>query len=423
MKKLNDTGNHKTPKLWNNKALKKLIQKNNFTNLKSFLFQLLELIISFAIVITLHLTSVISSSVTIVFLVAFIFIWSARYGLLPFLVSISIFQLLLLTLFKQVRNIGGLSINTVSIFTIVVGLIIGVIGEMLNKKIRDLQNDKKRLELENRKLLSAIGDMRVVISQLQMRIYFEGEGLIVLLERLRELEILDVDEMLTRAVEIIAEFFELENLHLYRCEGNFMRYVAGIGQKRLPNSLDATKSSVIYDALQNGYSTLPKVILKADITSFEPWFAVVIGEKSNAFGVFVVEDVSPEKFSETLVKYISAVAGWLYANVRTILQEEKALEEVYKKPDGTWDENYYIKKKKVFEKRKERFGIPYEELCITYKSEYHNSIVNTFRKSDVLVAYPTNGKIVLRALLAVCDAQGKAKILERLINKYEIEVC
>ena len=423
MKKLNDTGNHKTPKLWNNKALKNLIQKNNFTNLKSFLFQLLELIISFAIVITLHLTSVISSSVTIVFLVAFIFIWSARYGLLPFLVSISIFQLLLLTLFKQVQNIGGLSINTVSIFTIVVGLIIGVIGEMLNKKIKDLQNDKKRLELENRKLLSAIGDMRVVISQLQMRIYFEGEGLIVLLERLRELEILDVDEMLTRAVEIIAEFFELENLHLYRCEGNFMRYVAGIGQKRLPNSLDATKSSVIYDALQNGYSTLPKVILKADITSFEPWFAVVIGEKSNAFGVFVVEDVSPEKFSETLVKYISAVAGWLYANVRTILQEEKALEEVYKKPDGTWDENYYIKKKKVFEKRKERFGIPYEELCITYKSEYHNSIVNTFRKSDVLVAYPTNGKIVLRALLAVCDAQGKAKILERLINKYEIEVC
>jgi hypothetical protein len=422
LKKPNDTGKHKTPKLWNNKALKKLIQKNNFTNLKSFLFQLLELIISFAIVITLHLTSVISSSVTIVFLVAFIFIWSARYGLLPFLVSISIFHLLLLTLFEQVQNIGGLSLNTISIFTIVVGLIIGIIGEMLNKKLRDLQNNKKRLELENQKLLSAIGDMRVVISQLQMRIYFEGEGLIVLLERLRELEILNVDEMLTRAVEIIAEFFELENLHLYRCEGNFLRYVAGIGQKRLPNSLDTTKSSVIYDALQNGYSTLPKVILKADITSFEPWFAVVIGEKSNAFGVFVVEDVSPEKFSETLVKYISAVAGWLYANVRTILQEEKALEEVYKKPDGTWDENYYIKKKKVFEKRKERFGIPYEELCITYKSEYHNSIVNTFRKSDVLVAYPTNGKIVLRALLAVCDAQGKAKILERLVNKYEIEV-
>jgi len=52
-------------------------------------------------------------------------------------------------------------------FTIVVGLIIGVVGEMLNKKIRDLQNDKKRLELENQKLLSAIGDMRVVISQLQ----------------------------------------------------------------------------------------------------------------------------------------------------------------------------------------------------------------------------------------------------------------
>lgn len=392
-------------------------------DLKSFLLPLLEFVIALAIVITLNLTSIVSPEVAIAFLVAFILVWSARYGLLVYLVSISLFELVLITLLKDFKEIDMISQNTISIFTIVVGLIIGVTGEILNKRIKNLQNDKKRLEIENRKLISAIDDMKIVISQLQTRIYFEGEGLIVLLERLRELEILDVDEILTRAVEIIADFFELENLHLYRLEGNFLRYIAGIGPKNLPNSFEVSKSKVIEDALINGYSTLPKVVLKSDIEFFEPWFAVSVGEKSNAIGVLVVEDISPEKFSETLVRYISAVSGWLYANVRTILQEERALEEIYKKPDGTWDEAYYIKKKKVFEKRKERFGIPYEELCITYRSEYHQSIVNTFRKSDVLVAYHSNGKTVLRSLLPVCDSKGKEKILERLASKYEIEVC
>ncbi|WP_448376363.1 hypothetical protein [Fervidobacterium sp.] len=301
--------------------------------------------------------------------------------------------------------------------------IIGVIGEMLNKRIKDLENEKKKLEIENQKLLNAVNDMKMLLSQLQLRIYFEGEGLIVLLERLRELEILDVDEIFTRSVEIIAQFFELETLHLYRCEGIFLRYVAGIGSKKLPNAFEIIKSKVIEDALKNGYSTLPKIILRSDINEYEPWFAVTIGEKNNAFGVLVVEEISTEKFSETLIKYINAVAGCLYANTRTALEQERALETIYKKSDGTWDEIYYLKKKDVFEKRREKFGIPYEELCISYKPEMHETIVNTFRKSDVLTVINQGNRIILKALLPVCDSQGKAKVIERLASKYDIKTC
>ena len=78
--------------------------------------------------------------------------------------------------------------------------------------------------LDQEKLNENIGTLRTIISQLQMRVYSEGEGLIVLLERLRELETLDVDEMITRAVDIIADFFELENLQFYRLEGRFLLY-------------------------------------------------------------------------------------------------------------------------------------------------------------------------------------------------------
>ena len=391
--------------------------------MKNYLTHIVEFIISFAIVTIMYFTFSLRPEIIAAMLIALVFIWSARYGLVVFVTSVSIFEITLLVIIKNLPNEAMINANTLSIFTIIVGLIVGIIGEILNKKIKDLNNEKKKLELENQRLLEAVNEMKVVLSQLQLRIYFEGEGLIVLLERLRELEILDVDEIFTRAVEIIAQFFELETLHLYHLEGNFLRYVAGIGNKKLPNAFEISKSKVIEDALQNGYSTLPKIILKSDIDAFEPWFAVAIGERGSAFGVFVVEEVSQEKFSETLVKYINAVSGWLYANTRTVLEQERAFESIYKKEDGTWDEVYYLKKKDVFEKRKEKFGIPYEEMCVSYKPEFHESIVRTFRKSDVLTAIYSEDKIILKVLLPVCDAQGKRTVIERLASKYEIEEC
>ena len=350
--------------------------------------------------------------------IALVFLWSARYGLLIFISCLLIFEVFPLIAKEIVIE------SELRIFTIAVGAMVGIIGETFNRQIRDLRNEIKKIELEKNDLIQGIERMKVTITQLQSRIYFEGEGLIVLLERLRELEILDFDEMLTRAVEVIAQFFELDSLNLYRYEEKrFLRFVAGVGAKKLPNALEVSHSKVIEDAFENGYSTLPRVLLKKEITSYEPFFAVKIGEGDNLFGVLVVEDVSFDKFSEVLVRYIKAVADWMYANAKIILEQEKIAEMKHRKEDGTWDEAYYFKKREVLQKRKDRFGIPFEEICLKYSSELHNEVIGKFRKTDVLFAERQDGFVVLRVLLPVCDRNGKARVLERLVKISGLEVC
>jgi hypothetical protein len=349
---------------------------------------------------------------------ALVFLWSARYGLLIFISCLLIFEVSVL-IAKGIVIEGELKI-----FTIAVGVTLGTIGETFNRQIKDLRNEIEKAELEKNELIQGIDRMKAIITQLQSRIYFEGEGLIVLLERLKELEILDFDEMLTRAVEVVAQFFELDSLNLYRYEEKqFLRFVAGVGSKKLPNALEVSRSKVIEDALENGYSTLPRVLFKKEITSFEPFFAVTIGEGDNLFGVLVVEDVSFDKFSEVLVRYVKAVADWMYANAKIILEQDKIMQLKHKKDDGTWDEVYYLKKREVLEKRKRRFNIPYEEICLKYKAEVHDEIVRKFRKSDVLFAERENGFVVLKALLPVCDQKGKERLLERLARIHDFETC
>lgn len=390
-------------------------------NRKNNILQVVDFSIIFSVIIILNVFSIINSLASVILIITFLFIWSARYGLLLFLFSITFFEIIFVLLYANKEL--GIDSWLLSSYAIVVGLILGIVGEILNKKIRTLENDKKRLELENKELLENVNKLQSIINQLQLRVFFEGEGMITLLERLKELEVLDLDEILTRSVEIIADFFQLSNLQLYRVDKNFLRFVAGVGEKRLQNSFTVDKSKVISKAIERGYSTLPEVILESEFEYFEPWFCVAIGKKDDIAGVLAVEDIQPENFSETLVQYISAVASWLHANIKVIAEQEALLTERFKEPDGTWKEEYYLRKKAIFEKRRERFGIEFKELCLKYRKEYHELIIKEFRASDVLHS-KKNGEIVTtKVLLPVCDEIGKQKVLERLAKAYEISIC
>lgn len=402
--------------------------KNALNQVKLFLsakrnivLQIVELLAIFVVIILLNTFSVINSFISVISLMTLLFIWSARYGLLAFLFSIIFFEIAFV--FLYVGEQFNLDPWILSAYTIVVGLILGIVGEILNKKIRTLENDKQKLELENKELLENNNKLHSIVNQLQLRVFFEGEGMITLLERLKELEVLDLDEILTRAVEIIADFFQLENLQLYRVDRNFLRFVAGVGVRRLPNSFTIDTSKVVSRAIEKGYGTLPEAIFESEFSSFEPWFCISIGKKDDLSGVLIVEDIQPENFSETLVQYIGAVASWLHANIKVIIEQEALLTERYREKDGTWKEEYYLKKKAIFEKRRERFGIQFEEICLKYKIEFHDFIVKEFRNSDILHSVKNGEFVLTKVLLPVCDEVGKQKVLERLAKKYEISIC
>ncbi|MFN6991365.1 MAG: hypothetical protein ACK4MM_01450 [Fervidobacterium sp.] len=409
-----------------NEQIKKWLNERLKTELKQtrHLIELSALFILFAI---LEHYSILSPSLTIFILSSALFIWSARYGLVSFLLSLSLFELILiLYISKKLELVRVVSISTeiVSLYTITIGLFLGIIGELLNKKIYTLENEQKKLELQREELLNDIEKLNSIISQLQMRVYFEGEGLIVLLERLKELEILDLDEMLTRAVEVIANFFELDNLNFYRADKNFLRFVAGTGKRKLPNSFEISKSKVISKAVEKGYATFPEIIFESEVNSFEPWFAICVGRGEDLSGIFVVEEIDVDTISETLVQYLNAVVSWLHSSIKIIQEQQELFVQRYKEPDGTWKEEYYESRKSILEKRKELFGIPYEEICLIYKKELHKTVLSEFRTSDIASSKIFNGDyMITKVLLPVCDPEGKKRILMRIKEKLDVSEC
>lgn len=349
-------------------------------------------------------------------------LWSARYGLVVYLVGLFVFQTLAILTEGTVQF--SIGVRNFSVILTIFGLPIAVIGEVMNRRLNAVRGELEKARMSIERLEAELQRSRDIVEQLQLRIYYEGEGLIVLLERLRELEILDSEEIITRAVELIAEFFGLRNLHFYRLEGSFLRYVAGVGTKRLPNSLRVEESQVIRRALETGESTIADVIHEGIVPlEKEPFFAVAVGFGGEVLGIFLVEEITYEKFSQTLVRYVRAVGNWLHANLKLVADQERLLAQEYRNPDGTWKEEYYENRRRVMEKRRDLFGIPFQELCVRYDEKVHERIVREFRKSDVVTATHANGRVSLRVLLAVCDEVGATKVLERLRSKYGVSLC
>ncbi|ODN30620.1 hypothetical protein A4H02_04755 [Fervidobacterium thailandense] len=384
----------------------------------------LEYVIFVFVILLLTWIGRLPANYSVLLLILGLFLWAVRYGLALYVFGLIVTEIILLT-----RSFNSIfeyrfSFESISLILVIGGLPLGIVGEIFRKRIKTLENEKSRLQSDLERLYEDSLTLKSVVEQLQMRIYFEGEGLIVLLERLKELEVFDVDEIITRAIEMIAEFFGLSNLHFYKMERDFLRYVAGIGKKILPNAFELSKSKVIEMATRRGSCTITDVLMEGTLTeTYEPWFAVSVGERERVFGVLVSEEIEPTKFSQVLVRYIHSIASWLYANIRVVAEQEKFMEERFKNIDGTWKEEYYEYKKRIMEKRLERFGVPYREVCLEYNATLHESILGELRKSDVACAIRFGDKVRLKVLLAVCDDSGKERFLERLKRKYEIRVC
>lgn len=383
-----------------------------------------EYLIFVSVVLLLTRIGTLPVNYSVLLLVLGSFLWAVRYGLALYVFGLIVMEIILLT--RSFNNIFEYKFNfeSISLILVIGGLPLGILGEIFRKRIKTLENEKSKLQSDLERLYEDSLALKSFIEQLQMRIYFEGEGLIVLLERLKELEIFDVDEIITRAIGLIAEFFGLTNLHFYKMEGNFLRYVAGTGKKLLPNSFELSKSNVIERAARKGSCTITDVLMEGALTeTYEPWFAVAVGERERVFGMLVSEEIDPSKFSQVLVRYIQSIASWLYSNISVVAEHEKLMAERFKNTDGTWKEEYYEYKKQIMNKRLERFGVPYREVCLEYNAILHESILGELRKSDVACAARSGEKVRLKVLLAVCDDSGRERFLERLKQKYEIQSC
>ena len=351
-----------------------------------------------------------------------IFLASAWWGLDAFLItSVEFIIVLTFSFYIQKMPVNPFLFSSSLLVAVVFGSLLGIVGESHKRKILKLEREKEEKEEKILDLKNTVGKMKQTLENLRENLFLEGNGLSLVFQRLRELEISDVEEMFSRFVEIISEVFDVKSISIYRENNGYLRFFVGKGRRYLPNSLKLEDSLVIRNAFKNGIALISDVLLSNEIEEYEPWITVLIGEAENNDGVIVVEDV--DKLSRQFAEHLRAVAQWFHANIENAKAIDSQFASQHKMPDGTWDEDFFDKMKKDYAEREKRFGIPYSILCFEVSNEVFKSVVREFRKDDfVTVLRRENGKVTLKVLLSVCDEKNKELIANRLKNKYKGKV-
>ena len=348
-----------------------------------------------------------------------VFLASVWWGLDAFLISSTEFMVaLMFSFYFQKMPLDPFTFSSALTIAAIFGALFGMVGETHKRKILRLtyeieEKDGKISEQEN-----TINEMQRTLEMLKENLFLEGNGLSLIFQRLRELEVSDAEEMLSRFVEVLSDIFEVKSLSIYKEKKGFLRFVVGKGKRHLPNSLKPEDSLVIREAYKKGIGLIYDVLLSEEIKEYEPWVAVLIGEPGNNEGIIVIEDV--DKLSRPFADYMYAIAQWFHANFENakLITSQSAFK--HKLTDGTWDEFYYKKMKNIYEERMKKFGIPYAELCLEVNEKIIIGLIQEFRSDDFsTIVKREDGKVTLKVLLSVCDDKNKELISNRLKNKYE----
>jgi uncharacterized coiled-coil protein SlyX len=348
-----------------------------------------------------------------------IFLASVWWGLDAFLLtSVEFIITLMLSFYCQKMPLDPFTFSTPLMIAAIFGALFGLVGEVHKRRMMRLEHELEEKNEKISKQEETIEEMHQTLERLKEDLFLEGSGLSLVFQRLRELEVSDVEEMFSRFVEVISDVFGVKSMSIYKKNGDFLRFFVGKGRRYMPNSLKVEDSLVIKRAFKKGMALISDVLLSQEIKGYEPWIAVLIGEPDNNDGIIVIEDI--DKLSHQFVDQLHAIAQWFHANIENAKLITSQTVAQHRMQNGTWDMDYYEKMKKVYSERKERFEIPYSELCLEVNEKVLESVIHEFRRDDfATIVKKYDGKVVLKILLSVCDEKNKELISNRIESKYE----
>ncbi len=354
-----------------------------------------------------------------------VFIVSARWGVLSFLITILEYAAVsILSIQIQGFSVNILAFSMPLALGALFGVILALIGESLRRNIERMRYTIEEKEKIIRQQKDDIAKMKMTLERLKENIFLEGSGLSLIFQRLRELETFDTEEKISNAVDIISDIFKVKSLSIYKRNGNFLRFVVGKGERFLPNSVHIKDSLVIKRAVEKGMATITDILLSDDIQGYEPWLAVLIGDSTKNYGVLIVEDI--DKLSESFAEYMRSIAQWFYIDLENAEKISSPGILEHRKPDNTWDIEYYKHSRKIFKDRYDKFKIPFSEICLFITPSVYQSVVGEFRNDDVVtILEKTKKGVKVKVLLSVCDESAKKVVIKRLTSKYgeKVTLC
>ncbi|MBT1248061.1 MULTISPECIES: hypothetical protein [unclassified Thermosipho (in: thermotogales)] len=291
------------------------------------------------------------------------------------------------------------------------GFITGFFRDSYVQKINEQKTQINLLNEKIKALEKTIEKYKLLTNDLQNKLLLENKGVSLFVDRLKEIEFNNPEDIFNEAVELIYDFVSAITVSIYTLsKNNFLRLKVRKGPQILPNSFPIEKSKIISMANDLGFASVSVLYISDENVDFsmEPIMATKISQRNKTIGFVLIENMDPEKINKNTETYLKLLSDWLSNLLYVSIELEKQT--------ITTDIEKF---KAVFEKideRFKRFKIPYSFIEASITKDFDISKIKKYiRETDFVFYNPLQNKLSI--LLTSCNSQG----LNRVLNKIKTE--
>jgi hypothetical protein len=304
----------------------------------------------------------------------------------------------------------------IPLFILSLGFLIAFFRDNYVQTINEQEEKIKILSKKIETLEDTIRKYENLTNDLQNKLLLENKGVSIFVDKLKDIEYNNPEDIFNEAVELIYDFIEAKTVSIYTLSNNdFLRLKVRKGPQILPNSFPLEKSKVLSTAKDLGFASASILYLSnVDIDfSFEPAMASKIEHMGKILGVIVIENIDPEKINKNTETYLKILSDWL----SNMLYVSSELEEQIIKNDLE-KFNFIFEK---IEERFERFKIPYSFIKAKIKENSNIENIKRFiRETDFVFVDEKNSE--LKIVLTSCNSKGLKRVLDKLKDFKQIEI-
>lgn len=304
----------------------------------------------------------------------------------------------------------------IPLFILSLGFLIAFFRDSYVQTINEQEEKIKILSKKIETLEDTIRKYENLTNDLQNKLLLENKGVSIFVDKLKDIEYNNPEDIFNEAVELIYDFIEAKTVSIYTLSNNdFLRLKVRKGPQILPNSFPLEKSKVLSTAKDLGFASASILYLSnVDIDfSFEPAMASKIEHMGKILGVIVIENIDPEKINKNTETYLKILSDWL----SNMLYVSSELEKQIIKNDLE-KFNFIFEK---IEERFERFKIPYSFIKAKIKENSNIENIKRFiRETDFVFFDEKNSE--LKIVLTSCNSKGLKRVLDKLKDFKQIEI-
>lgn len=347
-----------------------------------------------------------------------------RYGLKTAFLSAFLSTLFYLKAFSDLHNGFALLLMYFENYKYILlffwsALILGSLKDNHGAKIEQLTGHIYLLEKQYKDLEKSYNVSVRIQNEMKKQIINSEESMLHLYEIAGKLNTLEVEEIYTEALGILAKYLKADSISIYTYDerSNFLRLKVKLGEYSLENRSSKVKE-------HEGYFKViseKRAVRWSEIQEKFPLMSAPLIKDNKVIGVINIENMEFERISEYAFQLFKIIIDWINDAISKAYFVDNLREDKYLQETTILKFEFFNKRLAEEERRRNDFNLEYvyfkyEVNGLALKELYHYFVSRVFRSVDI-VSYEPERK-TLHILLPATSLEDLPIIKARIDSKW-----